>query len=218
MGNAWIVSARTASGASSFIASTASWISSPAPGHAANSPTSRFRSRSTTAVRCPRAPSIVCPLPVLAKSREISNASIPRSCRLFDREPYGGRLGIGERHLRHDAEVGADVPPRRRPRRDAPFVVGDVRELEPSGDVARDEQPVGDPHLVVGRRCAALVQRRAGVLGAERAEVRRTPPHRDQQLGSLDRRPVGQLHDATRASRAHALGGHARPQDEPLLH
>ena len=144
MGNAWIVSARTASGASSFIASTASWISSPAPGHAANSPTSRFRSRSTTAVRCPRAPSIVCPFPGAREvPRDLERIDPPLLC-LFDREPDGGRLGIGERHLRHDAEVGADVPPRRRARGDAPFVVGDVRELEPSGDIARDEQPVGD--------------------------------------------------------------------------
>ena len=205
-------------GASTFIASTASWISSPAPGHAANAPTSRSRSRSTTAVRCPRAPSMVCPLPVLAKSREISNASMARGPRLLDGEPDGRRLRVGERHLRHDAEVGPIRTARRRSGGDPAFVVGDVRELQATRHISGHEQAVGDAHLVVGRGRSPVVKRCAGVLGAQRAEVRGSPPDRHQELGALHGRTIRELDDPPGAAGPDPSGRDPKAELETFLH
>src|SRR5205807_9249898 len=53
VGKAWIVSARTAIGVRSFIASTASWIASDAAGPPMNAPTTILFFRSMTIETCP---------------------------------------------------------------------------------------------------------------------------------------------------------------------
>jgi hypothetical protein len=92
-----------------------------------------------------------------------------------------------------------------------------MRELQAARHISGHEEPVGDPHLIVGRDPSAIVDRCASVLGAQGAEVRGTSPDGDEQLGALDRRTVRELDDTAGAAGPDPLGGDPQAELETLF-
>ena len=161
---------------------------------------------------------MVCPLPVLAKSREISNASMPAARASSTVSPTAAASGSVNVTFGTTRRSARSERPAAARGGDPAFVVGDVGELQATRHISGDEQAVGDAHLVVGRGRSPVVKRCAGVLGAQRAEVRGSPPDRHQELGTLHGRTIRELDDPPGAAGADPLGGDPEAAVETFLH